>query len=435
MHDVRNKRVTVAGLGRFGGGIAVSRWLVEQGARVTVTDQKPRADLADSVAQLEGLPIEYHLGEHRIEDFTDADLVVASPAIPRRGEYLQAAAHAGVPTTTEINLVVERLTPKTIFGVTGTKGKSTTSAMLGLMLRTRGTTWLGGNIGGSLLFDLPRMQADDFVVLELSSYMLDYLGDLGWSPRVALITLIAPDHLEWHGSFEAYLSAKQNILRFQKPTDVAVINAEVEKTRALSRGTKAKTVFYSLEGRAFELLVPGSHNQLNAHGAFAAASQIGVTWDEAQEAIRMFKGLPHRLQLVHEEGGVRYYNDSIATVPEAAIAALDAFPPRSVVQIVGGYDKHLPMDALVEKLYERAKAVLCIGATGAAIHKALTSLNGHKGAGAVACGDLATAMDKARQLTQPGDVVLLSTGCASYDQFVNFEQRGETFARLARGGV
>jgi UDP-N-acetylmuramoylalanine--D-glutamate ligase len=435
MHAVRNKRVTVAGLGRFGGGIAVSRWLVQQGARVLVTDQADAGKLGDSLRQLDGLPIEFRLGEHRREDFTAADLVVASPAIPRNNEFLQAARQAGVPVTTEICLVVERLTPKVIFGVTGTKGKSTSSAMLGQMLKRRGTTWFGGNIGGSLLFDLPKMSEGDWVVLELSSYMLDYLGEARWSPHVGLVTLIAQDHLQWHGSMEAYVSAKINLLRFQGPEDVAVLNGEDEKTRALAQQTRAQVVYFTLEGRAFELLVPGRHNQLNAQGAFAAARQVGVTWEEAQGALREFKGLPHRLQLVHEAGGVRYYNDSIATIPEAAVAALDAFAPRTVLQIVGGYDKHLPMDALTARLAERAKGVLCIGTTGPAIQQALSESHAASAPPVYACGDLATAVALGRRIAEPGDVVLLSTGCASYDQFVNFEQRGDAFARLAQESV
>ncbi len=192
MEDPRGKRVTVAGLGRFGGGIEVSRWLAGQGARVLVTDRDPAEKLAESVKKLEGLPIEFRLGEHRAEDFTSADLVVTSPAIPPMNPYLQAATEAGVPVTTEIRLFIERCPCRRILGVTGTKGKSTTTAMLGEVLRTRFTTWVGGNIGGSLLDRLPRMQPDDLVVLELSSYMLEHLRPMRWSPHVAVVTMISP---------------------------------------------------------------------------------------------------------------------------------------------------------------------------------------------------------------------------------------------------
>jgi UDP-N-acetylmuramoylalanine--D-glutamate ligase len=317
--------------------------------------------------------------------------------------------------------------------VTGTKGKSTTSAMLERMLARRYTTWLGGNIGGSLLPELARIEKTHLVVLELSSYMLHYLGEMRWSPHVAVVTLIATDHVEWHGSAEAYLEAKRNLLRFQRPDDFAVLSREVAAQAAFTAVTKGKVVSYpAADARPFDLRVPGRHNQFNAQAAFVAASIIGVEWDEAQDAMREFSGLPHRLELVHESGGVRYFNDSIATIPEAAVAALESFPPRTVVQIVGGSDKKLPLTAMCAALCERAKAVLCIGTLGPKIADFMADATGRPSASVYRCGDLATAMKTAKQIASPGDVVLLSTGCASYDQFRNFEERGEAFGRLAK---
>ena len=181
--------MTVAGLGRFGGGIAVTRWLCAQGANVLVTDSDSAEKLADSLKQLKGLPIELRLGEHREADFTSADLIVASPAIPPQNPFIQAARAAGKPVTTEIRLFVERC-PAKIIGVTGTKGKSTTTAMLGKILAVTGKTWVGGNIGKSLLAELDQIQRTDRVVLELSSYMLEHLRELRWSPHVAVVTMI-----------------------------------------------------------------------------------------------------------------------------------------------------------------------------------------------------------------------------------------------------
>jgi UDP-N-acetylmuramoylalanine--D-glutamate ligase len=423
------KRITVAGLGRFGGGIEVSRWLASQGARLLVTDKEPADKLADSVKKLEGLPIEFRLGEHRVEDFTSADLVVTSPAIPPTSEYLLAARQAGVPITTEIRLFLERCPAQRIVGVTGTKGKSTTTTLLGLMLRSRFKTWVGGNIGGSLLDKLPQMSRQDLVVLELSSYMLEHIKAMQWSPHVALATMISSDHLAWHGSAEAYLDAKRNLVRFQTADDVAVLGEDNPDCAAFSKHTKARVIYYGTKGRRpFELKIAGQHNQLNAQAAFAAAGVFGITWEQAQSAIRDFAGLPHRLELVHESNGVRYYNDSIATIPEAAIAALESFPPHRVIQIVGGYDKHLPIEAMCDALAQHAKAVLCIGAIGPQVAQQLRARN----ANVIECGDLENAMKHAREIASAGDVVLLSTGCASYDQFVNFEARGEMFAKLAR---
>jgi UDP-N-acetylmuramoylalanine--D-glutamate ligase len=436
MTDVRNKRVTVAGLGRFGGGIAVTRWLVDQGAaRVLVTDKDPADKLADSVAKLEGLPVEFRLGEHREEDFTSADLVVTSPAVPPTSPYLLAAKNAGIPITTEIRLFIERC-PGTILGVTGTKGKSTTSTMLHRMLSARYKTWVGGNLGGSLLADVPRMEKSDLVVLELSSYMLWWLGGMRWSPHLGLVTLVTSDHLEWHGDAHAYVEAKQNLLRFQRPDDYAVLNEEDEVGRSFAHVTPGKVILFGVRDRKpFELKLPGRHNQLNAQGAYAAAQVLGISWDEAQAAVRDLDPLPHRLQVIHEGNGVRWVNDSIATVPDAAVAALESFPPHRVIQIVGGYDNGSPVTALCNALAERAKAALCVGPTGKRIMAGIGQSSLPAGACSVYdCGDLATAVKTARTIAGPGDVVLLSTGCKSYDQFANFEQRGDAFAKLARNG-
>jgi UDP-N-acetylmuramoylalanine--D-glutamate ligase len=430
MEELRNKKVTVAGLGRFGGNIAAARWLVEQGARVLVTDQSSAEKLAESIKQLDGLPLEWRLGEHREEDFTQVDLVVASPAIAPTNPFLTAARKAGVPIVTEIMLFIERC-PATIIGVTGTKGKSTATALLGKMLETKFTTFVGGNIGRSLLPELPHIGKKDVVALELSSFMLHYLREMKWSPHVAVVTMAAQDHLEWHGGREEYIAAKRTIVEFQRPDDYAVLNEDCATSTSFR--TAGRVIPFGVRGRKrFELTMPGEHNQLNAQAAFAAANLLGVSWEAAQGAIRDFPGLPHRLALVHEEHGVRYFDDSIATIPDAAIAALKAFPARKVIQIVGGYDKGLPFTALCGALVERAKAVLCIGATGECIADILLQSSYLGAAATYRCGDLATAMKMAKQIAVSGDVVLLSTGCASYDQFTNFQERGDAFARLAR---
>jgi UDP-N-acetylmuramoylalanine--D-glutamate ligase len=434
MQQVEGKRVSVYGLGRFGGSIAVTQWLVQQGAAVRVIDDQTEDKLTDSVRQLAGLPVEFNLGKPTEEDFTQADLIVASPAIPPHNAFLQAAGAAGVPITTEIRLFIERC-PAPIFGLTGTKGKSTTTALLGEMLRSRFTTYVGGNIGGSLLEQLPKITQNQRVVLELSSYMLHYLGKAAWSPHVALYTMLAADHLEWHGSTEAYLDAKKNLIRYQKPGDFVVVNEQDAIAAKLVEGAVGQLRYFALtDCLPFEMQLPGRHNQLNAQSAYAAAQIEGITWDQAQRAIRDFLGLPHRLQLVHESGGVRWYNDSIATVPDAAVAALTSFPARKVIQIIGGKDKHLPVAVLCAALTDRAKVVLCIGDTGAMLADLLETSRAKGAPGVYHCRDLATAVSLARRAADPGDIVLLSPGYPSYDQFVNFEQRGQTFTMLARQG-
>ena len=438
MEDLTGKRVVVAGLGKFGGQIVAAKWLVGQGARVLVTDRSPAEKLASSVRELDGLPIEFRLGEHRVDDFTSADLIVTSPAIPPQNEFVAAARTAGVPITTEIRLFIERCPAKRIVGVTGTKGKSTTTALLGRMLASQYTTHVGGNIGRPLLLELPNIRREDVVLLELSSFMLEYLRDLSWSPHVAVMTMLSSDHLDWHGSAEAYLDAKRQIVKHQKPADVAVLPGNLPHTAEMARMTPGRVVLYPTHQRTFDLKMPGAHNQFNCQAAWAAAEALGVSFEEAQRAVKEFPGLPHRLELVHESNGVRWFNDSIATIPDAAVAALNSFPPRTVLQIVGGFDKELPFTAMAAALRERAKAVFCIGQTGPAIDKLMAGGEGSDGGGGAApsyqCGDLATAVRMSRSMAGPGDVVLLSTGCASYGQFSNFEERGEAFAALAKQG-
>lgn len=424
--EVAGKRVTVMGLGRFGGQIAAARWLAGEGAKVLVTDATPAEKLAESVAQLEGLGIEYRLGEHRTEDFTAAEVVVPSPAVPPTNPYLKAARDAGVPIVTEIELFLERNRAKMVIGVTGTKGKSTTTAMLGRMLETKNRTYVGGNIGRPLIGQVGEIKADDWVLLELSSYMLHYLGLRKFRPNVALVTMVSADHLDWHGGPEGYVNAKVNLVSHQTPADRAVVYAHNPSTPVFAGATKARFATYDGSSSArVELPLPGEHNQVNAQGALMTAKLLGVDETAAREAVKEFGGLPHRLELVGERDGVRYYNDSIATIPEAAVVALGAFPAGKVVQIAGGYDKHLDMSAMTSALREGAKAVLCIGALGESLAKAI-------GAKAEVCGTLEVAMGRAREVARAGDVVLLSTGCASYDQFPNFEARGEAFKALAR---
>lgn len=433
MEDLKNRPITVMGLGRFGGGIAVAKWLASQGARVLVTDKESRDSLSDSVKHLAGLPIEFRLGEHRHEDFQNTSLVVASPAVPLHNIYLQTARAANIPITTEIRLFLERCPAKRILGVTGTKGKSTTTAMLGAILAQKFRTHVGGNIGRSLLDALSQIAAGDLVILELSSYMLEHLRLMRWSPHVALITMLAQDHLEWHGSVEAYLSAKAVLVEFQRPTDFAVLNQNDQGSKNLAAKTAATVKWFGpTSAREFNLNIPGVHNQINAQGAFAAASCLGVTWEEAQSALNKFQALPHRLELVHEERGVRYYNDSIATIPQAAVAALESFPPYRVIQIVGGHLKDLSITEMCQALAARAKAAICIGQKGPQIAAEICRIAPQSLLAVHQCPDLHCAIPIAKGIAEPGDFVLLSTGCKSYDQFTNFEQRGETFTRLVR---
>lgn len=428
---LKGKRVTVVGLGRFGGGIGVTRWLCSQGAEVTVSDQATHDQLKDSVRQLEGLDVTLHLGGHDEADFLQADLLVVSPAIPPQAPLLVQARDAGIEQTTEINLFLERC-PAPVVGITGSVGKSTTTSMIGAILSKKYTVHVGGNIGKSLLEDLPKIQNDHVVVLELSSFQLEALPQIGTSPHIALVTNLAPNHLDRHGTMQAYGDAKKNIFRFQDSQDVLILNqadAEVASWKSEAHGM---VDFFWPEDEPFELSVCGTHNQTNAQAAWAVARRMGVDRQTAQDALLEFSSLPHRLQLVAQRNSIRYFNDSKCTTPDGAIVALESFPPRTTVLIAGGYDKGTSFDQLGQCIAHRAKALLLIGATTERIQQATQACQDGELPVIETASSLAHAVELASSLAESGDTVLLSPACASYDMFTNYEQRGNEFTRLVR---
>lgn len=449
IQEWKNKRVTVMGLGGFGGGVGVTRWLAAAGARLVVTDKSPAEKLRASLDQIADLDVTLHLGRHDEQDFRDADVVVVNPAVPETSEFLQIARDAGVPVTTEINLFVERC-PARCVGVTGSVGKSTVTAMIGQALGggteglresgTKGRVWVGGNIGKSLLEGLGRIDTGDIVVLELSSFQLQRTPAVRWSPHIAVLTNITPNHLDWHGSFEAYQAAKLNLLRFQdRGRDVVVIQDTPELRKAV--GGVSGVWHYGLDGDvpvaagdqrlrwdALQLAVPGRHNRENAAAALTVARALGVPDEIALAALATFEALPHRLQKVGEHNAVAYYNDSKSTTPEAAITALRAIDAPLLV-ILGGYDKGSDLRPVAAEAARRARFAACIGKTGPGLAAAVQAAGGE----AQVYPDLRAAVAACREKARPGDAVLLSPACASWDQFVDYRARGDQFARLARG--
>ena len=427
--SLAGRRVTVVGLGRFGGGIGVTRWLCSQGAEVTVSDRAGADDLSGSVAQLDGLDVKLHLGGHDLDDFLQADLLVVSPAIPADIPPL-AAAHAGVPRTTEMNLFLERCGAP-IVGITGSVGKSTTTAMIGEILSRRLAVHVGGNIGKSLLGDLEAIEPDHVVVLEMSSFQLEQTEAIGISPAVALVTNLAPNHLDRHGTMAAYARAKQNIFRFQGESDLLILNSADEMLDGWAGLAPGRVEFFDPGGERFDLRVTGEHNQINAQAAWAVAREFGIARASAAEALRDFRSLPHRLQLVAEGRGVSYYNDSKCTTPGGLIVALEAFEPRTVILIAGGSDKDVSFDEMGAAVARRAKALVVLGATAGKIAATVENSRCAPEPSVHIADDLEGAVATAAGLAGEGDVVLLSPACASYDMFTNYQQRGDRFVQLA----
>ncbi len=448
-------RVTIIGLARE--GTALAKFLAQRGAEVTVSDLRKEEELQDNVAQLEGLPIHFVLGGHPGEVLDQTDILFLSPGVPRDTPIVIAAQEKGIPISSETNLFTE-LCPAPIIGITGSSGKTTTVSLVGQMLRASGLrTWVGGNIGQPLIGYLEEIEPTDKVVMELSSFQLEVMA---WSPSIAAILNITPNHLDRHPSMEAYIKAKLNLLRFQQPGDVAVLgydlisniqypisniqypiltfslNEEVEQG-AFLRDSQIILRLGDTEQRicsADEIKLLGRHNLENVLAACAIGAVGGASQQAMADVATTFEGVEHRLELVRERGGVRYYNDSIATSPERTVAALRSFD-QPIVLLAGGRDKHLPWDEMVRLTLEKVKHLVLFGEAAPIIERAVQEARDemqdarckmHK------CTTLEEAVEVAAREARAGDVVLLSPGGTSFDAFRDFAERGEQFRKLVK---
>jgi UDP-N-acetylmuramoylalanine--D-glutamate ligase len=455
---LRGWRVLVMGLGSRQGGLGVARYLVEQGAQVRVTDLRPREGLTDTLADLAGLPIGYTLGEHVAADFDWADVVVRNPAVRAESSWLAYARERGKRVEMEMTLFFRAcLAP--IVGVTGTKGKTTTTTLLHAMLLQKWpTAALAGNMGRSALEQLATLDPNVPVALELSSFQLEALDEHEFSPHVAVITNISEDHLDRYPSFDAYARVKGAVARHgchgdrlvSPARDVLIDRVTLDSPmRRVTFGVAPHTGRYALWiesdhfggrwagepidlGSVSALRLPGEHSRLNALAAAGAALALGVSAEHVRRAIAAFSGVPNRLEHVATIAGVDYVNDSAATAPAAAIAALRAYAGRDVVVIAGGSEKHLALDALADELAVSARRVVLLA--GAATPR-LESLLRARGYAAIdgPHGSMEMAVRAASAVARAGSVVLLSPGCASFGLFRDEFHRGDEFKAVAGG--
>ncbi len=442
LQGVKGRRVTVIGIGVSNRPLL--RMLAGAGAIVTARDKKTEEQLGEIAGELRAMGIRLVLGEHYLDE-TEGEIVFRTPGLRPDHPTLEAARKRGAVVTSEMEVFFD-VCPCTMIAVTGSDGKTTTTTLISEMLRTAGKkVWLGGNIGTPLLDQAEHMRPEDYAVLELSSFQLMSMEK---TPHVAVITNLSPNHLDWHRGMEEYVQAKSHIFARQGENDVLVLNYDNETARDLAPLARSQVRFFSRrsadraqvivqngwitdEGQPVletgRIRIPGAHNVENYMAACAALRGI-VSPEIMAQVSRDFAGVEHRLELVRELDGVKWYNDSIGTSPTRTLAGLSCFSEK-VILIAGGYDKHIPFDSLGEAIPRHVKILLLCGATADKIEAAVkASPDWKEGEPRILrfskLDDVVTA---ARELAQPGDVVLLSPACAAFDQFPNFMVRGRYF--------
>lgn len=452
----RGQRVVILGFARQ--GLALARYLAQAGAQVVISDMQPAEKLAANLAALGDLTIEYALGGHPPNLLEGADLLCLSGGVDANSPVAHEARRRGLPLSNDSQIFLEQCPPGVItLGITGSAGKTTTTTLVGRILEnfkiqdSRFKVWVGGNIGNPLIADMDHMRVGDFAVIELSSFQLEIMTR---SPQVAAVLNITPNHLDRHGTMDAYIAAKHNLVRYQTRDGVAVLGWDNAVARNLNV-PGARTIFFSAEvefpegaflrdekliwrwagnehevGAVSDIHLRGRHNVLNVLAACAISGAAGAGVDAMRAGITGFTGVEHRLELVREHSGVRWYNDSIASAPERVIAALKSFE-EPVVLLAGGRDKKLPWEDLAALAKTRVKQVVLFGEAGPLIQRALEAVRMDP-AHYTVCATLAEAVAMAASKARPGDIVLLSPGCTSFDEFKDFAERGAKFKEWVR---
>ncbi len=424
------------GLGIHGGGEGVASYLVNKGAKVTVTDLKARTQLAPTLKKLSGLPIKYVLGQHRPNDFKKANLIIRNPDVPLNSPFLKIARQHKIPILMEINLFWEECSHKKIIGVTGTKGKTTTASLIRATLSSAGLkVVIGGNLGISLLEILPKIDKNTWAILELSSWQLEGLKTQQSSPHISIITNIFPDHLNRYPSMKDYVAAKKLIFTYQKKDDYLILNQENSWTKQLQKEAPGKVILFSKKhvpkSWRPEIKIPGDHNLANIAAALAVAKILKVKPRLVKEGVINFPGISHRLELVKSISGIKFYNDSTATNPVASQMAIQSFT-QPLIWILGGTDKNLTFTSLIKEAQRKTNLKALILLAGTATEKIKTKIEKYPfGARVFGPFDkLLPAVYQAYQIAEAGDIVLLSPGAASFGMFQNEFDRGDQFKKI-----
>lgn len=440
---VRNKNISVIGIGVS--NIPLIRFLIDAGAKVTAHDKKDKERLGEVYDELLKLGTKFVLGEEYLAKIPEEpEIIFKTPGLRGDVPELLAARSRGVTVTSEMELFFD-ICPCEIIAVTGSDGKTTTTTLIGEMLKEEGyKCFIGGNIGKPLIGEVENINKDDKVVLELSSFQLFSMRK---SPKVAVVTNVTPNHLDWHTDFAEYVESKKNIMKFQDEAGVLVTNSANDISKSIGMEAKGEHRNFSTQDDALvhlengfilysdekiiktsDIRIPGLHNVENYMAAIAATRDY-VSKETIEKVAKNFGGVAHRIEFVREKNGVKFYNDSIASSPARTTAGLKSFNQK-VVLIAGGYDKKIPFDDFGKVVNEHVKTLVLVGVTSPKIEKAVRNADNFKDIEIIRSSAFEEAVISAKNSAKNGDIVLLSPACASFDLFDNFEQRGNVFKEI-----
>jgi UDP-N-acetylmuramoylalanine--D-glutamate ligase len=457
LEKYKGKRVLIIGAARQ--GLALARYLVKQGSFVTLTDNQNEIQMASEIESLGNLPVTWALGGHPLDLLNETDFVSVSGGVPLTIPILVEAKNLGIPLINDSQVFMEAC-PCKVVGITGSAGKTTTTALVGSIGTTHfqiknlpGKIWVGGNIGNPLVEYVDELGEDDVVILELSSFQLELMSI---SPNIASILNITPNHLDRHGSMQSYIEAKSRILTFQNNSDISVLNRDDQgswdlldqvKSHLLTFGksipprningtfVKRDHIYLQIEGEQIKLLplewihMRGEHNLYNVLAACAISVGASFVLPAIQEAVDAFAGVPHRLEFVNRINGVNWYNDSKATSPDMSMAAIRSFDDPLIL-LAGGRDKKLPWEDFAALVRQRVNHLVCFGECAELIMNVVGQVEpSQKPLSITRCDGLEQAVSVAASIAQPGDCVLLSPGGTSFDEFKDFEERGEYYRK------
>jgi len=460
--DLKNKRITIMGLGLNQGGVGVARFLAKAGAKILVTDLKTEEELGPSLKKLKGFDIKYILGRHREEDFINTDMVIQNPAVPYNSKYLEIAQNQGILIETDLGLFFQFCPSKNIIAVAGTKGKSTVSQLIyHIFKEAQKDTILAGNIGISVLDILEKINPRTWVILEISTWQMEGIKDRKFKPHTAVLTNILPDHLDRYPNFGEYAQAEKLIFKYQQSNDNLVVNFDNKETHRAKRETNSRVYWFSAKekiesgcylendelffqsreykmpfAKISDLPLPGPHNLENILAASTVGFIHNIPGGIILKAIKSFPGIPYRLKLITKFKGIKFYNDTCATTPEATLAALKSFPHQPIILILGGKDKKLDYEKLgkfIGKNKEIKKIILLQHPAYDASQKIFSALKKHLDSEKIILtSSLKVGVEVALQQAQPNNLILLSPAAASFGMFKNEFDRGDQFNKIVK---